>query len=171
MIVSPSYTSPSYRPSTLMFSFCSQKWFTERGFIVFGKPVFCGNQIDSSLSESGMSSLVIYWLVWALPSGIMPLGGKVWRLLSQGCYPLRDATPSGMLRLTGRLVGVRVKDSFVNYAFLTSHRTSIEHQVCLSVLILAVPWLIKQNQSPGISDIESRFTKFLIINTSNKVWA
>lgn len=63
-----------------------------------------------------MNYFVSYLLLWTLPSGVSLLGiGMV-------------ATPLGILRLTGRLVGVRVKeDLFVTYGVLTSPRTSIEY--------------------------------------------
>lgn len=61
-----------------------------------------------------------------------------------------EAAPSGILRLMGRLVGVRVKDLFVNYGVLTSRRTSTEHFSFDPENSMAR----RQNQSPGVSDTE-----------------
>lgn len=102
---------------------------------------FRGNHNDLSLSGGGMGSLVSR-LLWAPSSGMVPLVGRY------GGFSIRD------IRLTGRLVEIRGKDLFVSCGVLGSYRSSAEHWVRLLILVLGIPQLIRQNQGPGVSDIE-----------------
>lgn len=81
-----------------------------------------------------------------------------------GGYSIRD------LRLTGMLVEIRVKDLFVSCGVLSSHRTSTEHRGRLLILILGIPQLIRQNQGPGVSDMERQVLQVSNNRHLRRVW-